>query len=973
MQTRGKVQRGATSPTGTPSDDGAREMSAEPQPRGPRARAAADADRPGQQDGGGGSGAPEGGDSDDDVAALLLQYTLLLGEAGLLAGGAAPSEAAARGLVARLRPRLAAAPALRRLEGRGPGGAAAVAAAAPAGGGAAEAAEAAAGGADAPNAAAEAPPRSGQRLQLQLRHSCRSTACGSLSCPLCKFNPIQPCGSSSLAARYLADDPLRAPCGAPIHVALEAPGGGGGGEALQQQLGAAAVEVIVIDGERYDGLMPAAASRAGGLPLPFDAILAACAVERPPTAAKGPLLKAEASTALLALGGAGGSPRGGGAGADGGGDDGERGVGGAEDRLVLLPQGGVVSLSGLRCCASSEAVLQGKGCRFRLAVRAVDAATGAPLEHVGAAVSDPFLVATRRMKQALKRDIPCTADEVGRLRHIGRATTEKLRRLAAAADAEGVALGLPPGLAHVERVGQFGALAEHVSGDPGARMRLLALLKLSSANWAEAVAHAAAAVPPDGRRRAFTGGPGARGVTLLFEARMGALLGDEGPAAVVYADGGEALASAADPRLAPLLPGLKAAALAAWRAPGHPGWSVWGADGTTGALGGGGAGGGAPLAAGGPLVSGGLPRSVSLPAHAAAQAEGQRALQRHASAAATQQQAALLAQQQEEAQQLRRQHQQEQAAQAAQAAQQHALRLQAQQQVQAAAAAAAEAAVQVAEAAAARAAAQARAQAQAQAAQQHTGAAQAARELDEHLKRARSETAERRAAAMADARARLLQLRAGGGGGIGGAPAGSPSGSDDADVEFEAPAAPGGGGGGAASEAERAALQSMYEEWQAAPAGRAASLARLIARPLSIVPVAYQRPTPAAASAAAPGLPLSGGGVGLLPSEVDELLAEIDGDVSKAGGAAAAAQAAAAAAAASAPLLAQGVGAGGAAAAGAELVRSLSDPRGLAVSGEGPDPFEGAPWLVGSRDAAEGLDRAELLCRSLRDMSFGIM
>ncbi len=69
----------------------------------------------------------------------------------------------------------------------------------------------------------------------------RSTACGDLGCSLCRFNTTQPCGRS-LAARYLAEDPLRAPCGAPIHVKMGAAGGDGSG--VETLLGAGtAVEV----------------------------------------------------------------------------------------------------------------------------------------------------------------------------------------------------------------------------------------------------------------------------------------------------------------------------------------------------------------------------------------------------------------------------------------------------------------------------------------------------------------------------------------------------------------------------------------------------------------------------------------------------------------------------------------------------------------------------------------------------------
>jgi hypothetical protein len=159
----------------------------------------------------------------------------------------------------------------------------------------------------------------------------------------------------------------------------------------------------VIDGERYDGLAPAAANCGDATAaIGLDAVLRACAVDR--AAAKGPLIKAEAGVPLRGAEGANVATqwrarargtlasRASSDGSDG--DDDDRSEDGAaaaaaaphHDRLVMLPQGGLVSLSGLRCCASSEAVLQGKGSRFRLALRAVDAVTGAPLPNVSFAL-----------------------------------------------------------------------------------------------------------------------------------------------------------------------------------------------------------------------------------------------------------------------------------------------------------------------------------------------------------------------------------------------------------------------------------------------------------------------------------------------------------------------------------------------------------------------------------------------------------
>lgn len=193
-------------------------------------------------------------------------------------------------------------------------------------------------------------------------------------------------------------------------------------------------------------------------------------------------------------------------------------------------------------------------------------------------MSEPFLVATRRMKQALKRDTPTTSDDIARIVHVGRATADKLRRLAAAVEAERVPLAVPAHLERVERVGQFAALAALVEGDAGARAALLSLLKLSPTHWAEAVAHAAGAVPPDGRRRLFAAEVAGMRVGLLFDAQLGTLLAEEGPSGLVYPDGSEVPVRAADPWLSGMLPSLKAHALRAWRLPGHPGWGIYGRD-----------------------------------------------------------------------------------------------------------------------------------------------------------------------------------------------------------------------------------------------------------------------------------------------------------------------------------------------------------------------------------------------------------
>ena len=63
---------------------------------------------------------------------------------------------------------------------------------------------------------------------------------------------------------------------------------------------------------------------------------------------------------------------------------------------------------------SGESLLDGKQPPIVLVVRAVTARTGAPIASIRPAVSNPFCVATRRVKGAMKVDIPSTDQEVRR-------------------------------------------------------------------------------------------------------------------------------------------------------------------------------------------------------------------------------------------------------------------------------------------------------------------------------------------------------------------------------------------------------------------------------------------------------------------------------------------------------------------------------------------------------------------------------
>lgn len=57
----------------------------------------------------------------------------------------------------------------------------------------------------------------------------------------------------------------------------------------------------------------------------------------------------------------------------------------------------------------------------------VAAAAGNHLPNVTYVVSESFVVATKRVKHAIKSDIPSIGDHISKLVHIGKATVDKLQ------------------------------------------------------------------------------------------------------------------------------------------------------------------------------------------------------------------------------------------------------------------------------------------------------------------------------------------------------------------------------------------------------------------------------------------------------------------------------------------------------------------------------------------------------------------
>ena len=91
---------------------------------------------------------------------------------------------------------------------------------------------------------------------------------------------------------------------------------------------------------------------------------------------------------------------------------------------------------------SSESVLAGtKRPPFRMVVRAVNG-DGTRL-NIRPAVSEEFVVVTKRTKNLKKQEIPSLDDPISKLNHIGKETVKKLNEIKASADEMNLDLKLP--------------------------------------------------------------------------------------------------------------------------------------------------------------------------------------------------------------------------------------------------------------------------------------------------------------------------------------------------------------------------------------------------------------------------------------------------------------------------------------------------------------------------------------------------
>jgi hypothetical protein len=222
---------------------------------------------------------------------------------------------------------------------------------------------------------------------------------------------------------------------------------------------------------------------------------------------------------------------------------------------------------------SSEALLAGKSPKFRLLARITDA-EGNTLDNVTYCVSESFVVATKRVKSAIKSDIPNITDPVCKLKHIGQATIAKLKDMRASAMAEGADIRLPDNLNCIDQVGKFRQLVQRTAGDMALQSVVRSMLKLSPERWKEVSQHAMSSVVSDLRHRVWRSGD--MSYSIVFQCENGAANMDRVIGIVEHNHPDKVVSTHnLSYEQSQQIPLHLAHACVCWYKAGHPGWSIW--------------------------------------------------------------------------------------------------------------------------------------------------------------------------------------------------------------------------------------------------------------------------------------------------------------------------------------------------------------------------------------------------------------
>jgi hypothetical protein len=289
---------------------------------------------------------------------------------------------------------------------------------------------------------------------LQFRHDCQHLGCANPKCPQCMLCQKRRC-AGSFKKKYLApSDVLEAECGAQVYVVVV---DAATGALVQYGLEDTYLQLSLVDGRKLE------------LEGEREEALEGCQ-----------LLTNKAGQALLVHGRSGAY---------------------TDDKRVVVPMiSGQAMLPDLKVTDSSEALLTGRAPPFRLLARVVQRG-GIPLPGITPVLSEPFVVATARVRGAAKAEIPHVDDSVSKLEGLGIQTQKKLEDIQAAARASNVPnLQVPVNC--VTKVGQFRELVETAERNKPLRETLKQVLRLTKM-WDVARDHVRKAVHTDVQLRVY--------------------------------------------------------------------------------------------------------------------------------------------------------------------------------------------------------------------------------------------------------------------------------------------------------------------------------------------------------------------------------------------------------------------------------------------------------------------------------------
>eukprot|EP00210_Caulerpa_lentillifera_P004247 g4051.t1 len=382
-------------------------------------------------------------------------------------------------------------------------------------------------------------PIEAREFQLVFRHDCTALGCNDQNCALCQHSSVRRC-RLNFDRKYLVGDSLHAKCNQPIRIELVDTSTG---RVFTDDIGRLEVAMCILDGNKYDTLQ----SDNDVTGQDWDALQECCLFVNKKNH---PLLQSTAGGANL-----------------------------SDGRVVTRLEKGKAILPEIHVTDSSEALLSGRKPPFRL-LAWVQEKDNYNIT-VKRAVSEGFVVATRRTRTAGKADIPKVDDTISRLEHMGKETVKKLQDISAAACSASITIVLPDGIPNsILKVGEFRRLVQAADQDGTLRQKLQQVLKLSKEKWDEAREHAYKCVVPDNRMRAWYSDRYNHEVGLLFTCRMGIIDMDR-PVALLKWRGSNEQQNIEATLMVQLTPQqreevriFQSQAYQCWWKTAHPGWSL---------------------------------------------------------------------------------------------------------------------------------------------------------------------------------------------------------------------------------------------------------------------------------------------------------------------------------------------------------------------------------------------------------------